>query len=95
MEMQKLRHTQFKSWVNRNKLQNKKILEIGSNKGENLEIAQKFCKNVYGLENSMESVNYSKNKKLKVFGRFLKKNLNYPLNLNLMLFMINFVESLK
>ena len=31
MEMQKLRHTQFKSWVNSNKLQNKKILEIGSN----------------------------------------------------------------
>lgn len=92
-EMQKLRHDQFKSWVNRNKLQNKKILEIGSHKGENLEIAQKFCKNVYGLENSVESVNYSKNKKLKVFQGYLEKKFKLPIKFKFDAFyVLNFME---
>jgi len=92
-EMQKLRHTQFKSWVNRNKLHDKKILEIGSHKGENLEIAQKFCKNVYGLENSLESVYHSKNKKLKVFQGYLEKKFKFPNKIKFDAFyVLNFME---
>lgn len=92
-EMQKLRHTQFKSWIDRNKLQNKKILEIGSHKGENLEIAQKYCKSVYGLENSLESVYYSKNKKLKVFQGYLEKKFKFPNKIKFDAFyVLNFME---
>ena len=41
--MVEFRNTQFKSWVQRYNLKNKNILEVGSNKGENLEILKKFA----------------------------------------------------
>ena len=92
-QMKKHRNSQFDSWVKKFDLEYKNILEIGSNKGENLEILQKKCKNVFGLEHNLESVKYSKNKNLKVFHGYLEKGLKLSRKNKFDAFYIfNFVE---
>ena len=76
--MVEFRNTQFKSWVQRYNLKNKNILEVGSNKGENLEILKKICNKTYGLEHNPESIKFSKRKKLKVYQGYLDKKLKLP-----------------
>ena len=44
------RKKQFKNFINDNNLKNKKLLEVGCNKGENLKILKKFSCKIYGVE---------------------------------------------
>ncbi len=92
-QMKEYRNSQFNSWVKEYDLENKNILEIGANKGENLEILQKYSKNVFGLEHNLESIKYSKNKKLKVFHGYLEKKLKLSKKIKFDAFYIfNFME---
>ena len=57
-EMREFRFDQFKSWIKKYKLENKKILEVGCGKGEYLEILANSGVNAFGVEYSKQSVNY-------------------------------------
>jgi len=70
-EMREFRIEQFKSWVNKNNLLNKNILEVGCGKGEYLEILTHSGVNAFGIEYSSSSVSYCKKKNLEVTRGFL------------------------
>ncbi len=70
-EMRDFRFDQFKSWINKYKLENKKILEVGCGKGEYLEILANFGINAFGVEYSKQSVNYCNKNNLAVTRGFL------------------------
>ncbi len=56
-EMGKFRLEQLRSWISKNQLENKKILEVGCGKGEYLDLLQKAgAKEVIGLEFSEGNV---------------------------------------
>lgn len=65
-EMIKFRRNQFKNFVKKYKLKNKKIIEIGCGKGEYLNILKKFCKKSTGIEFSKKNVQFCKNLNLNV-----------------------------
>jgi 2-polyprenyl-3-methyl-5-hydroxy-6-metoxy-1,4-benzoquinol methylase len=78
-EMREFRLEQFRLWVDKYKLENKKILEVGCGKGEYLEILTKSRVNASGLEYSKKSVSYCKEKSLSVTQGFLgDENLELP-----------------
>jgi len=70
-EMREFRFGQFKSWIKKYKLENKKILEVGCGKGEYLEILSNAGADAYGIEYSKESVDYCINNNLPVAQGFL------------------------
>ena len=74
-EMGRFREQQLAEWIQKFNLKDKKILEIGSGQGEYLELLLKAGgKNVYGLENSKESVEIAKEKGLNIQQGYLSKN---------------------
>jgi SAM-dependent methyltransferase len=74
-EMGRFREKQLAEWIQRFNLKDKKILEIGSGQGEYLELLIKAgCKNVYGIENSNESVEIAKKKGLNIQQGYLSKD---------------------
>jgi len=72
--MKKFRLNQFKEFVERFDLSDKRIIEIGSGKGEYLELMNRYVKRCYGLENNERSVNIANNKGLKVFKGYLENH---------------------
>ncbi len=94
-EMKIFRRKQFKSFVKRFSLKNKKIIEIGCGHGEYLSIMQEFCANVYGLEFSSKSVKKCKENGLNVSKGFVQapsdKIKGAPFDA---FFMLNFFEHL-
>ena len=78
-EMGRFRLEQLGSWISRNNLQNKKILEVGCGKGEYIDLLQKSgASQVVGLEFSENSVTYAKNRGLKVQQGYLDANFKVP-----------------
>lgn len=71
-EMKKFRLKQFKDFVERYSLGNKKIIEIGCGNGEYLSLMQKACINAYGLEQAVQSVEKCMGKGLKVSQGFIQ-----------------------
>lgn len=66
-EMAQFRLSQLGSWINEYKLKDKKILEIGSGKGEYIELLKKAgALKVAGLEHSRESVSYAEEKGINI-----------------------------
>ena len=72
-EMIKFRTLQFKKIIKKYNLKRKKIIEIGSGKGEHLSILNKFQVKVSGLEFSKKSVKISKNKNLIIQQGYIDK----------------------
>jgi 2-polyprenyl-3-methyl-5-hydroxy-6-metoxy-1,4-benzoquinol methylase len=75
-EMINFRKKQFDKFINKYNLKAKKIIEIGCGKGEYLSIVSKFDIKAYGLEYSLQSVEYCRKKGLNVFRGFID-NSNY------------------
>ena len=74
-EMGRFREQQLAEWIQKFNLKDKKILEIGSGQGEYLELLLKAGgKNVYGVENSKESVEIAKKKGLNIQRGYLSKD---------------------
>ena len=74
-EMGSFREKQLAEWIQKFNLKDKKILEIGSGQGEYLELLLKAGgKNVYGVENSKESVEIAKKKGLNIQQGYLSKD---------------------
>jgi 2-polyprenyl-3-methyl-5-hydroxy-6-metoxy-1,4-benzoquinol methylase len=65
-EMTEFRFKQFKTWIKKYNLTSKKILEVGCGKGEYLRILSNSGVKAFGIEYSMSSVNYCKQKGLSV-----------------------------
>lgn len=70
-EILRFREKQFKNFIIKNKLKNKKIIEVGSANGDYLKILSKFCKKSYGLEYKKENINICKQNKLKIIKGFI------------------------
>lgn len=94
-EMKDFRVKQFKNFVEKYSLKNKKIIEVGCGNGEYLKIMQKNDLDVYGLEYAKKSVKYCIDDGLKVFRGFVEsddyKIQNSPYDA---FFMLNFLEHL-
>lgn len=74
-EMGSFREKQLAEWIQKFNLKDKKILEIGSGQGEYLELLLRAGgKNVYGVENSKESVEIAKKKGLNIQQGYLSKD---------------------
>ena len=71
-DMKNFRSSQFKSWVERNNLVGKKILEVGCGTGDFLEIMDKTGAVAYGLENAANSVEVARAKGLKILQGFIE-----------------------
>jgi len=71
-EMIKFRKEYFKEFIERYKLKNKKIIEIGCGNGDYLEILHKMPVKVYGLEYSDKAVAVCRNKGLNVSKGFVE-----------------------
>ena len=92
-ELIKIRTNQFQEFVKKYNLQYKKTLEIGCNKGENLNIFKKFSKNVFGVEYNKESYNYCRKSKLNVFRYYLgNQKIKIPHKPFDAFFILNFLE---
>tara|TARA_B100000035_G_scaffold315391_1_gene335728 strand:- start:6063 stop:7166 length:1104 start_codon:yes stop_codon:yes gene_type:complete len=75
-EMYKYRFKQLKEWIQRNNLENKKIIEIGSGSGDFLEILKNInLSEFYGMEFSKKNHELIVNKGFKAFKHFLDKPL--------------------
>lgn len=94
-EMKDFRKQQFSSFVSKNSLRRKKIIEIGCGKGEFLYIMQEFAAKSYGLEFSKQAIAECKKNDLKVFPGFVE-NANYKIKNNPYdaFFILNFLEHL-
>lgn len=78
-EMGKFRLAQLGSWVLKNDLQNKKILEVGCGKGEYIDLLQKSgASQVTGLEFSEENISSAKSAGLSVQQGYLDASFNPP-----------------
>ena len=87
------RKKQFKNFINDNNLKNKKLLEVGCNKGENLKILKKFSCKIYGVEFDKSSVEECRKSKLKVSRLYLNSISSKIYNRPFDAFMIlNFLE---
>jgi len=94
-EMRDFREIQFRSFVERYVLQNKKIIEIGCGRGEFLSLMQQFVVDAHGLEYSRKSVAQCVKSGLKVSSGFIE-NTDYKLNHGPFdaFFILNFLEHL-
>jgi 2-polyprenyl-3-methyl-5-hydroxy-6-metoxy-1,4-benzoquinol methylase len=92
-EMREFRLKQFKYFVDRYNLQGKKVIEIGCGKGEYLELMNQSGALAFGLEHLLESVEFCKQKGLKVERGFIEsssyKLQNSPFDA---FFVLNFLE---
>jgi len=92
-EMKNYRWQQFKEFVNKYSIKDKKIIEIGCGNGEYLSIMQQFCSNSYGTEYSDGSVRKCKESGLNVAKGFIDaesyKLAESPFDA---FFMMNFLE---
>jgi len=78
-QMGRFRLEQLGSWISRNNLQNKKILEVGCGKGEYLDLLQKSgASQVVGLEFSENSITCAKNVGLIVQQGYLDASFKMP-----------------
>ena len=78
-EMGHFREKQLAEWIQKFNLKDKKILEVGSGQGEYLELLLKAGgSNVYGIENSKESVEIAKKKGLNIQQGYLSKDYENP-----------------
>ena len=93
-EMGHFREKQLAEWIQKFNLKDKKILEVGSGQGEYLELLLKAGgKNVYGVENSKESVEIAKKKGLNIQQGYLSKDYENPFAENFDAFAtFNFME---
>ena len=73
-EMRGFRINQFKKFVDKYSLKNKKVVEIGCGKGEFLSLMKKTGADVYGIEYSDESVEYCRENDLKVSKFYIENN---------------------
>ena len=73
-EMREFRLKQFKYFVDRYNLQGKKVIEIGCGKGEYLELMNQSGALAFGLEHLLESVEFCKQKGLKVERGFIESS---------------------
>ncbi|PIT88190.1 MAG: methyltransferase [Candidatus Magasanikbacteria bacterium CG10_big_fil_rev_8_21_14_0_10_36_32] len=78
-EMKEFRMKQFTNFVEKYSLQNKKIIEIGSGRGENLFIMSQCGVNVFGIEYSADSVEQCVKNGLNVSKGFVE-NSNYVIS---------------
>lgn len=94
-EMKNFRMKQFKCFVEKYSLKNKKIIEIGCGRGEYLSIMQKNGIKVFGLEYAKKSVKQCIDDGLKVFQGYIGDNNHKieksPYNA---FFILNFLEHL-
>jgi SAM-dependent methyltransferase len=78
--MRRFRLEQLGSWISRNNLQNKKILEVGCGKGEYIDLLQKSgASQVVGLEFSENSITCAKNAGFIVQKGYLDASFKVPL----------------
>ena len=78
-EMANFREEQLSKWILNNKLFNKNIIEIGSGRGEYLELLIRCgAKQLSGLENSIESVDFAQSKGLDVRRGYLSPGFSTP-----------------
>ena len=73
-EMRGFRIDQFKKFVDKYSLRNKKVVEIGCGKGEFLTLMKKAGADTYGIEYSDESVEYCRENDLKVSKLYIENN---------------------
>lgn len=74
-EMGHFREEQLRQWIQKFSIVDKNILEIGSGRGEYLQLLIKAgAKNVYGIENSVESVEDARKNGLTVHRGYLSKD---------------------
>ena len=94
-EMTEFRIVQFKNFVNKYSLNNKRILEVGCGKGEYLELMKKTGINAYGIEYNQDSVDECIKKKLNVKKDFIE-NEKHKVNESQFdaFFILNFLEHL-
>jgi 2-polyprenyl-3-methyl-5-hydroxy-6-metoxy-1,4-benzoquinol methylase len=71
-EMQGFRLKQFSEFVDRFNLKEKKVIEIGSGRGEYLELMSKFVTQCYGIEHNTKSVDIARKKDQNVFQGYLE-----------------------
>ncbi len=93
-EMGQFRLSQMEQWIKEFKLADKRILEIGSGKGEYLELLGKSgAKKLFGIEHSLESVGVAKQKGLDVKQGYICKGFKNPWEQNFDAFVIfSFLE---
>lgn len=73
-EMKRFRIKQIRKWILENDLYKKNILEIGSGRGEFLDVFKEIgCKNIFGYEFSSENIKFSKKNNHNVCKYFLDK----------------------
>ena len=75
-EMRGFRTKQFKQFVKKYSLQDKKVVEIGCGKGEFLSLMKKAGADAHGIEYSDESVQYCFENDLKVEKLYIEKDLS-------------------
>lgn len=94
-EMREFRLKQFKGFVKKYSLKNKKIIEVGCGRGEYLSMMQQAGVKAYGLEQSKESVRQCVKNGLKVFQGFVESS-NYKIEESPYdaFFILNFLEHL-
>ena len=94
-EMKSFRINQFTTFVEQYSLYNKKVVEIGCGKGEYLLLMKQAGANVYGIEQSAESVTYCEQAGLNILNGFITdfpgKLKNAPFDA---FFILNFLEHL-
>mgnify|MGYP003150684578 FL=1 len=66
-EMREFRIKQFEEFIEKYSLQHKKIIEIGTGKGEYLSLMGQFNVKTYGIEYSKESVKHCQKNNLEVY----------------------------
>ena len=75
-EMNNFRSRQFNNFIDKFRLSEKKIIEIGCGNGEYLSIMQKYCNQAYGIEYSDNSIKVCNNQSLQVIQGFVD-SINY------------------
>ncbi|MBU1097699.1 MAG: class I SAM-dependent methyltransferase [Bacteroidetes bacterium] len=92
-EMSEFRKNQFKEFVDKYSLWNKRVIEIGSGKGEFLSIMKTFVEDTSGIEYSNESVEHCKSLGLNVSEEYID-NCNIQLSNSPFdaFFILNFLE---
>ena len=71
-EMREFRIKQFEEFIEKYSLQHKKIIEIGTGKGEYLSLMGQFNVKTYGIEYSKESVKHCQKNNLEVYEMYIE-----------------------
>ena len=69
---QNIRRAEYRTFIEKYHLANKRIIEFGCGKGENLEILKEFPVQAYGLEHNKEFVKICREKGLNVYQGFVE-----------------------